>query len=128
MCLCLRQLRSSSLEHVNLVKGQIQQRLITDVLFSTKKKEQIDQMRDYSLKANFFVFGKRQKAPSFCSGIMIRVTFLYMYYNGNRSSRPKSCRPKTESCCPKFLVMSPEKKVKSPKETNTKNIRISDCK
>ena len=73
-----------------------------NVLFSTKKKEHIDQMRDYSLKANFFVFGKRQKAPSFCSGIMIRVTLLYMYYNGNRSSRPRSCRPKTESCCPKF--------------------------
>ena len=26
------------------------------------------------------------------------------------SSRPKSCRPKPETCCPKFLVMSPEKK------------------
>ena len=27
---------------------------------------------------------------------------------GNRSSRPKSCRPETESCCPKFIVMSPK--------------------
>ena len=25
-----------------------------------------------------------------------------------KSSRPKSCRPEPESCCPKFAVMSPE--------------------
>ena len=25
-----------------------------------------------------------------------------------KSSRPKSCRPEPESCCPKFIVMSPE--------------------
>ena len=25
-----------------------------------------------------------------------------------KSSRPKSCRPERESCCPKFIVMSPE--------------------
>ena len=25
-----------------------------------------------------------------------------------KSSRPKSCRPEPESCCPKFTVMSPE--------------------
>ena len=27
---------------------------------------------------------------------------------GNRSSRPKSYRPEPESCCPKYIVMSPE--------------------
>ena len=45
------------------------------------------------------------------------------------SSRPKSYRPKPESCCPKFFsYVARKKKVKSPKETNTKKIRISDCK
>ena len=41
------------------------------------------------------------------------------------SSCPKSCHPKPESGFVKFLVLSPKKRVKSPKETNTKNIRIS---
>ena len=72
-------------------------------------------MREYSLKANFFVFGKRQKAPSFCSGIMIKVTSLYMYDNGNRSSRPRVISPEVMSpetwvMLPEILVMSPEKK------------------
>ena len=45
----------------------------------------------------------------------------------NRSSRPRVISPGVmpESL---VLVMSPEKKVKSPEETNTKKIRISDCK
>ena len=41
------------------------------------------------------------------------------------SSCLKSCHPKPESGFVKFLVLSPEKRVKSPKETNTKDIRIS---
>ena len=28
--------------------------------------------------------------------------------SSEKSSRPKSCRPEPESCCPKFPVMSPE--------------------
>ena len=44
-----------------------------------------------------------------------REQFVKTVYSqvARESSRPKSCRPKPESCCPKFLVMSPEKKKSS---------------
>ena len=53
--------------------------------------------------------------------------------NGNRSSRPRVISPlvmspETWVMLPEILVMSAEKKIKSPEETNTKQIRISDCK
>ena len=52
--------------------------------------------------------------------------------NGNRSSRPRVISPEVMSpetwvMLSEILVMSPEKKVKSPKEANTKKIRILDC-
>ena len=53
--------------------------------------------------------------------------------NGNRSSRPRVISPlvmspETWVMLPEILVMSAEKKIKSPEETNTKQIRISDFK
>ena len=52
---------------------------------------------------------------------------------GNWSSRPRVIppavmSPETWVMLPEILVMLPEKNVKSPDETNTKKIRISDYK
>ena len=56
-----------------------------------------------------------------------------MAKEGNRSGRPRVISPEVMSpetwvMLPEILLISPEKKVKSPEETNTKKIRISDSK
>ena len=57
----------------------------------------------------------------------------FLALDGNRSSRPRVISPEVMSpetwvMLHEILVMSPERiKVKSPEETITKKIRISDC-
>ena len=54
---------------------------------------------------------------------------VHMVYGqvARKSSRPKSCRPKPESCCPKFIVMSPEilsHVARNPKSCRPKFYRV----